>query len=210
MIKRIIFAALALCFTVSAWAADSAPYQEGEQYVRLERPVPTTTPGKIEVVEMFSYACPHCNHFEPLLHAWSEKMPKDVALVRIPVVFSRAWEPYARAFYVAKLLGKVKETHQAMFDAIHKERRRFTSAGDFADFYSHYGVKPEEFKRQYNSFAVNMMLKQGESKARGYEITGVPTMIVDGKYRVSADMAGSHEEMLKVVDYLIQKERASK
>jgi len=205
--KKWLLAAVAACFSVAAWAADAPRYEEGVQYERIARAVPTTTGDKIEVVEMFGYLCPHCNSFEPRLEKWKAEQKDDVQLVTIPVVFGRSWEPYARAFYVAELLGKVDETHKAMFDAIHKERRNMRSADDLAAFYADYGVEPENFLKQYDSFAVGMKLKQGDAKARGYEITGVPTMIVNGKYRITAASAGGHEQMLEVVDYLVEKER---
>ncbi len=207
--KHWILALVALCFSAGVWAAESQ-YQEGVQYERITRPVATANPDRIEVVEMFGYPCPHCNTFEPLLHHWSQNRADDVDFVRVPVVFGRSWEPFARAYYVAELLGKVDETHQAMFDAIHVQRKRLRSEDDLAAFYAGFGVKAEEFHKQYNSFAVNMKLKQGDAKARGYEITGVPTLVVDGKYRVTASSAGGHKEMLDVVNYLIEKERAAR
>lgn len=206
--RKWLLAVFAVCFSLSVHAAD-AHYEEGVQYERIGQPVPTTTGDRIEVVEMFGYPCPHCNSFEPLLHHWTQQQPEDVALVRIPVVFGRSWEPFARAYYVADLLGKVDETHQAMFDAIHLQRKRIRSVEDLADFYADFGVDADVFSKQYSSFAVDMKLKQGEAKARGYGITGVPSMIVAGKYRVTAASAGSHQEMLKVVSYLIEKERAA-
>lgn len=209
MMKKWLLATVAACFAVTAWAADAPRYEEGVQYERIARPVPTSTGDKIEVVEMFGYLCPHCNNFEPLLESWKAQQPDDVQLVTIPVVFGRSWEPLARAFYVADLLGKVDETHKAMFDAIHKERRSMRSVDDLAEFYADYGIEPDNFRKQYESFAVNMKLKQGDAKARGYEITGVPTLIVNGKYRITAGSAGGHEQMLKVADYLIEQERQS-
>lgn len=207
--KKWLLAIVAACFSITAWAADPA-YQEGVQYKRIAQPVPTSTDdGVVEVVEMFGYLCPHCNNFEPLLEHWKAEQPDDVKLVTIPVVFGRSWEPLARAYYAAELLGKVDETHKAMFDAIHLQRKRMRSVDDLADFYADYGVDPDEFRKQYDSFAVNMKLKQGDSKARGYQIEGVPSMIVDGKYLVTAGSAGGHEQMLKVVDYLVNKERGN-
>lgn len=206
--KNWMFALLALCFSASAVTAQ-AQYEEGVHYERITRPVPTADPQRIEVTEMFGYLCPHCNSFEPLLKHWSKNRPADVDLVKVPVVFGRSWEPFARAYYVADLLGKVDETHQAMFDAIHLQRKRLRSEEDLAAFYADFNIPAAEFNKQYNSFAVNMKLKQGDAKARGYEITGVPTMIVNGKYRISASSAGGHKEMLQVVDYLIEQERAA-
>lgn len=207
--KKWLLMVLAICFSLTAQAADQVRYEEGVQYQRIAQPVATTTGDRIEVVEMFGYPCPHCFSFEPLLHHWTEHQAEDVELVRIPVVFGRSWEPFARGYYVAQLLGKVEETHQAMFDAIHVKRQRIRSKEALAAFYKDYGIDPDVFIKQYDSFAVDMKLKQGESRARGYGITGVPSMIVNGKYLVTAASAGGHEQMLQVVDYLVEKERAA-
>jgi thiol:disulfide interchange protein DsbA len=144
-----------------------------------------------------------------MLAHWREQQADDVAFVGLPVVFGRSWEPLARAYYVAELSDKVEETHQPMFDAIHLQRKRFSSVEALAEFYATLGIEKEEFTKLYDSFAVNMKLKQGDSKLRGYEITGVPAMVVNGKYRVSAASAGGHKEMLEVVDYLVERERSA-
>ncbi len=208
--KKWLLTVLAVCFSLSVQAAEDARYEEGVHYERIDQPVPTTTQDKVEVVEMFGYLCPHCNSFEPLLSHWKKQQADDVALVKIPVVFGRSWEPFARSYYVADLLDKVDDTHQAMFDAIHLQRKRMRSKEDLAEFYADFGIEPETFLKQYDSFAVGMKLKQGDAKARGYGITGVPSMVVAGKYRVTAATAGGHEAMLKVVDYLVEKERAAR
>jgi len=201
--KWLLMLSMSLLATLS-WAQD---YKEGEHYFKLDYPVKTVADDKVEVVEAFGYACPHCNSFEPLLAQWRKQQGEDVAFVGLPVVFGRSWEPLARAYYVAELNDKVEASHQAMFDAVHIQRKRFRSVEDLADFYAPLGIEKEQFIKLYDSFAVNMKLKQGESRLRSYGITGVPTMVVNGKYRVTAGSAGGHEEMLKVVDYLIEQER---
>jgi len=201
--KWLLMMSMSLLATLS-WAQE---YREGEHYFKLDYPVKTVAEDKIEVVEAFGYPCPHCNSFEPLLEKWRSQQGEDVAFVGLPVVFGRSWEPLARAYYVAELSGKIEDTHQAMFDAVHLQRKRFRSVEDLADFYVPLGIEKEKFIKLYDSFAVNMKLKQGESRLRSYGITGVPAMVVNGKYRITAGSAGGHEEMLKVVDYLIEQER---
>ncbi|NVK43772.1 MAG: thiol:disulfide interchange protein DsbA/DsbL [Oceanospirillaceae bacterium] len=210
MLKRLCVGLVAMVMSLVVAAAEGERFQDGKDYVTLPFPVKTVDESKIEVVEMFGYLCPHCNAFEPLVHSWSEKQADDVEFVRIPVVFGRSWEPLARSYYVAELLDAVDQTHQAVFDAIHLQKKRFTSEEDLAEFYSSLGVDSDQFSKLYNSFAVNTKLNQGESKARGYEITGVPTMVVNGKYRITAAMAGGHKQMLEVVDFLVEKERQAK
>ncbi|MBA4502977.1 thiol:disulfide interchange protein DsbA/DsbL [Marinobacterium marinum] len=205
MLKKLLTTvALSLVATLS-WAEE---YRAGEHYFELSFPVKTAAADKIEVTEAFGYPCPHCNTFEPMLEQWRKQQAEDVKFVGLPVVFGRSWEPFARAYYVAELSDKVDETHQAMFDAVHLERKRFGNVDDLAAFYKPFGIEPEQFGKLFDSFAVNMQLKQGDSRVRSYEITGVPAMVVNGKYRITAQSAGGHKEMLKVVDYLVEKERA--
>jgi len=206
MLKKLLLTASLSLFATLSWAQE---YREGEHYFTLSHPVKTVAEDKVEVVEAFGYACPHCNTFEPLLAHWRKQQTDDVAFVGLPVVFGRSWEPLARAYYVAELSDKVEETHQPMFDAIHLQRKRFNNVEALAEFYAPLGIEQEEFTKLYDSFAVNMKLKQGDSKLRGYEITGVPAMVVNGKYRVTAASAGGHKEMLEVVDYLVERERSA-
>ncbi len=207
MIKQLLKAVGVIALTLSASAAMAQEWVAGQHYQIIQTPVPTTDSSKIEVVEAFSYLCPHCNNFEPLVHAWEQDLPDDVQFERVPAVFSKSWDPMARAYYVEQLLDVTDKVHQPLFDAVHIQRMRFKGGEDLADLFANYGVDKAQFMKEYNSFAVNMKLKQGESRLRGYRIEGVPSMIVNGKYLVSATLAGSHENMLEVVDYLIDKER---
>lgn len=184
-------------------------YREGVHYVKLTSPVRTADQSKVEVVEMFGYPCPHCNSFEPLIKIWENNQAEDVSFVRIPVVFGRSWEPMARAFYASDLLKTLDKTHEATFNAVHVERRRLRGEDDFAEFYANLGVDAGKFSKMYNSFAVNMKLKQGDSKVRGYGIEGVPAMVVNGKYRITAGTAGGQKQMLDVVNYLVELERSA-
>lgn len=206
MFKTLMGAVLAmtLSFTVNA-----AEFEAGKHYIEIPTPVKTEDASKVEVTEMFGYPCPHCNSFEPMLNAWHKSQADDVDFKRIPVVFGRSWEPLARAYYTAELLNAVEQTHQGMFDAVHLHRKRFKDMNDLADYYADMGVDKAKFEKVFNSFAVNMKLNQGDSKARGYQVDGVPSMVVNGKYRVTAGTAGGQKEMLDVVNYLIEKERAA-
>lgn len=198
---------LCLMLCLPFLSAQAAEYQAGTHYVELPNPVSTRNADKVEVVAVFSYLCPHCSNLEPALQSWSKHLADDVDYQHLPVVFRRDWEPLARAYYVAELAGRLDATHQQTFDAIHLHQRRLASVDDLAAFYAPLGIDQEEFKKLYGSFAVDMKLKQGSAKTRGYEITGVPAMVVNGKYRITAQMAGGNREMLEVVNYLIEKER---
>ncbi|WP_052063344.1 thiol:disulfide interchange protein DsbA/DsbL [Nitrincola sp. A-D6] len=170
----------------SAIAETNPDYQAGVHYQELPATVTTSDPEKIEVVAVFGYSCPHCANLEPMLASWSQQQSADnLDYKHLPVVFSRNWEPLARAYYVAELTGKVEETHQAMFDAVHVQNTRFRSVDDLAEFYTAYGIEEDEFNKLYDSFAVDTRLKQGQARLRAYQITAVPAMVVNGKYHIT-------------------------
>jgi len=170
--------------------------------------VRTASDSGVEVAEVFWYGCPHCYTFKPLVESWAEDLPEDVNYVKIPAALGSSWEPHAKAFYALEAMGELDKVHDALFDALAGERRPLNSGEALADFVSGYGVDGEEFLKNYNSFGVNAKMQQAQSKIRGARVTGTPTMLVNGKYRVTASMAGSHEATLEVVDYLIEQERA--
>jgi thiol:disulfide interchange protein DsbA len=132
-----------------------------------------------------------------------------VDFVMLPAALGRSWEPHARAYYALESMGELDKVHDALFDALAGEHQQLNTPEALADFVADHGVDRDEFLKNYNSFGVNARMQQAQSKIRGARITGVPTMLVNGKYKVSASMAGSHEAVLKVVDYLIDKERSN-
>jgi thiol:disulfide interchange protein DsbA len=199
-------AGLALLAAAPARAESLA---EGIDYVTLPAPQPTSAPGKIEVVELFWYGCPHCHQFEPLLHKWAEALPDDVVFVRIPAVLSPRWELHARAYYAAETLGVVDKIHESLFAAIHDKRQKLESEDALAAFFTAQGVEEKQFRDAMKSFAVASKLNRARQMTQRYGIRGVPVLIINGKYRTSASEAGSHEAMLKVTDQLIQQERAA-
>ncbi len=205
ILRVAVFVLATLSFGVQA---QSAQFQEGEDYRALTNPVPTNSGDKIEVAEVFWYGCPHCYSFKPLIEKWEQDLPEDVAFELLPAALGQSWEPHARAFYTVKALDKFEQTHDALFDALARDRKPLNDAESLAEFLSEYGVDAEKFVKTYNSFGVNAKMQQAQARIRGARITGVPAMLVNGKYVVSASLAGSHERMLEVVDYLIEKERA--
>lgn len=204
--KQIMKAAICL-LAVMAMGAQAQSWEEGKHYETLADPVATSTEDKIEVAEVFWYGCPHCYSFKPLIESWEEDLPEDVEFQLLPAALGASWEPHARAFYTVEALGKFEEAHDPLFDALARDRRQLDSAEALADFLADHGIDREAFIKTYNSFGVNAKMNQAQSKIRGARITGVPAMLVNGKYKVSASSAGSHENMLEVVDYLVEKER---
>ncbi|MBV1816314.1 thiol:disulfide interchange protein DsbA/DsbL [Pseudomonas viridiflava] len=210
MRNLIISAALvaASLFGMSAQAAE--PAQAGKpQYVELSSAVPVAVPGKIEVVELFWYGCPHCYAFEPTINPWVEKLPSDVNFVRIPAMFGGPWDAHGQLFITLDTMGVEHKVHAAVFDAIQKGGKRLTDKNDMADFVATQGVNKDEFLKTFDSFAVKGKIAQYKELAKKYEVTGVPTMIVNGKYRFDLGSAGGAEATLQVADQLIAKERAA-
>ncbi|SBS35483.1 Thiol:disulfide interchange protein DsbA precursor [Marinomonas aquimarina] len=198
-----LFVTLLLPIT-SAWAQD---YSDGNGYTTISNPVRTADPSKIEVVEIFWYGCPHCYALEPFTQAWKKNLADDVDFKYLPAVFGRNWLAHAKAFHVADILGVEEQLHSDMFNAIHQDRKRMTSEDELAEFFTQYGVSEDEFTKQYNSFAVNSRLSQADAKIRAYGARGVPGLIVNGKYLVTAATAGGNDNIYSVVDYLIEQER---
>lgn len=199
-LKKLFFTFL-LLFGAPALATDT--------YVTLETPQPTdVAPGKIEVLEVFWYGCPHCYDFEPYLEEWIKNKPEQVEFKRMPGIFRESWIPHARAYYTALELGVLDSVHQPMFDAIHKKGQRLGSQAELRKLFSDNGVDESAFDRAYESDAVNDKIKKALLMGRRYQIRGVPSIIINGKYLTGPSIAGSFENMLKATNALVDKESA--
>ena len=194
-----------------ALAEESAPaYEEGVHYHRLPVAVDTRNPERIEVVEVFGYACIHCYRFDPIVEEWRSDLPDDVEFLRVPAVFNDTWALFARMFYAAEVLGVGEEMHMPLFEAIHQQGldiRRIETAAELFEFEA--GVAPEDFTAALDSFSVATRLKQADAQGRLYRVTGVPALVVNGEYRIDSGDAGGYEEMLRVADFLIDMERTA-
>jgi len=182
-------------------------FVEGEHYVVLDRPVPTRDSSKVEVVEMFSYGCPHCYEFETSIKAWSKQQPGDVDFWVFPAVWNKSMELYAGAFYAARELKVAEKIHQPLFAAIVIEQKSIRNESDLAEFFAKHGVDKKAFTEALNSTVVKTSVKHAEERVRLYKPVGVPEIIVNGKYRVDRMRAGGLTEMLAVTEYLVNKER---
>jgi len=207
MLKRVL---LFLFVIFSASSAFAETWVAGTNYKVLTYPVKTSNPSKIEVVEEFWFGCPHCYHLLDKLDAWEKKLPEDVNFVLSPAVFSGPWKLDAHMFYTLEALGIEKKMHHIVFDALVRDRINLSNEEDMANFFANYGVSKTKFRNAFNSFGVGVKLDQAAKRARAYRITGVPTLVVNGKYTVTVSEAGSEENLFKIVDYLIQKERMAK
>lgn len=200
-IASILFALIA-----PAAAGAQALYNEGQHYFRIEPAQPTqVADGKVEVVEVFSYACVHCAHFEPFISAWKKNKPENVEFRALPAVFSASWEPFARAYYAAEALKAMDKLHEPLFKALHQDRRAMTTIEAIADFAAEQGIDREQFLEAATASSTDLKIKRAREQALRYRIDGTPSMVVAGKYRVPAG-AGGFQGMLEVVNFLVAQE----
>lgn len=209
MLTRLLAAAAFALASVSACAQGGVEqYQAGVHYFPVDPPQPTSSGDKVEVVEVFSYACIHCAHFEPHVQAWKQKKPAEAAFVYLPAVFNASWETMARAYYAGEVLGIAEKAHQDLFDGIHV-RRDVRNLEDIAKIYAKYGKTEQQFLDATKSFAVEMKINRAKQMVPRYGVDGTPTVIVAGKYRVTGGSAGGMEKIFDVVNFLVAKEAAA-
>ncbi len=186
--------------------AVAAEPQEGKHYSRLQMPQPTEQPGKVEVIEFFWYGCPHCYDFEPLLKSWTKKLPSDVNFKKVPAIFRDDWASGARIYYALEGLGLLDKHHDAVFNAMIKQRIRLSDEKTLLDWVAKQGIDRQQFADMYKSFAVDGKVRRAAEMTQEYGFGGVPVLIVGGKYMPSPDL-GTFGNMLEVVDGLIAKNR---
>jgi thiol:disulfide interchange protein DsbA len=218
--NRVVLILVASLFAVGACSADetaakSAPREwvAGQDYFLIEPAQPVMTGSKIEVLEIFSYACPHCAHFQPYAEELKSKLPANAQFGLLPAVFQPMWEPFARGFYAAKSLGLIDKTHQALFDALHRDHQPLHTIEDLANlFYANYGANPGSFLSTATSFVVEGELQRGNDLVRAYHIDGTPSLVINGKYRVTAipDRGIAFPEMVQITLDLAKQESAAK
>jgi thiol:disulfide interchange protein DsbA len=217
--NRVVLILIASFFAVGACSADetakSAPREwvAGQDYFLIEPAQPVMTGNKIEVLEIFSYACPHCAHFQPYAEELKSKLPANAQFGLLPAVFQPMWEPFARGFYAAKSLGLIDKTHQALFDALHRDHQQLHTLEDLANlFYANYGANPGSFLSTATSFVVEGELQRGNDLVRAYHIDGTPSLVINGKYRVTAipDRGIAFPEMVQITLDLVKQESTAK
>lgn len=197
--------AVPLCHAEAA----KVQYEAGKHYEVLQKPVATSDPKRIEVIELFWYGCPHCYHFEPSLKPWVAALPKDVNFQRMPAMWSDEMMTHAKIFYTAKQFNKLDAMHDSIFTAMQVEKKRLTDEQEIADLFSKFGVNQKAFSGTFNSFIVDAAARQAADRGRDYGLTGTPMLVVNGKYTISASQIVSQEDMLKIASFLIEKERAA-
>ena len=202
--------ATSLGFSGVALAQAKVP-QDGTDYLTLDKAAPTEAPaGKIEVVEFFWYSCPHCNDFEPRLESWIKKIPKDVAIRRVPVSFRPDFEPQQRLYYVLESMGKVDEMQMKVFNAIHLERQPLTNGDQITAWVEKHGINKAKFVDAYNSFPIVTKVRKATQLQDQYKVQGVPALGIAGRFYTDGTQAGTMERALGVTDYLVGMVRKSK
>jgi thiol:disulfide interchange protein DsbA len=190
--------------TLALWVLSVAVHAqgvEGTDYRKIEPPQPTISPGKIEVIEFFSYMCPHCNEFYPLVTTWAAKLPKNVVFRRVPVGFNRPpWINLARAYYALQASGDLDKLDGALFRAIHEEHLQLFDEPSLAEWVAKNGGNADKFAAAYTSFGVNNQTVQADQLVENYRIEAVPTMAVNGEYQA---MGKNLAEILANTDRLI-------
>ena len=198
--------AVAISLAGAASAQGAVP-AEGVQFARVEPPVAPIAPGKIEVLEFFSYACPHCNTFEPTVEAWARNLPPDVAFHRVPVTFLMNAENFMRTYYALETMGLVGTMQRKVFAAVHVERLRLDKPAEIAALMAKNGIDSAKFLDVFNSFSVATSLTRAKKLVAAYKLDGVPALSVQGRYATSPGQAGGAEQAMAVVDFLIQRAR---
>jgi len=202
-LKHLAWVCLLLFFS----CAQAEEYVQGRHYQILDNPTVTRNPSKIEVVEVFWFGCNHCYALESYIQPWKKDLPNDVDFWKSHITWNAQAETHARLFYSAKALGIEEKAIPAAFTAIWREGRNLLGNSEVEYFFKGFGIEKERYLSVSNSFGVNNAVKQANNRMRQWAVTGVPTIIVNGKYKVSGTREIGTSKLLEVVDFLIEKER---
>jgi thiol:disulfide interchange protein DsbA len=201
-------AASVALLTPSWGLAQAGTFTKGVDFLKLDQTAPVETPaGKLEVVEFFSYMCPHCNVFEPTFSAWVKKVPKDVVVRRVPVPFLANFEVMQRLYYAIEAMNLVENLHAKMFAAVHVEHRSFGSVDAVAGWLAAQGVDRAKFLAQFNSFSVATKAARAKQLTTAYVVDGVPALGIAGRYYTDGTLAKGMDRALQVVDFLLAQTR---
>jgi thiol:disulfide interchange protein DsbA len=191
--------------------APPSQFKEGVNYKKLVPAQPTSvSPGKVEVVEVFWYGCPHCYALDPALETWRRQdKPPYVEFVRVPAIWNDTLRMHARVFYTAEVLGKLDELHSAIFREIHVNHDMLNTVEKISAFFTAHGVSAQDFQKAFSSFAVESKLQRAEVLNQRYRVESVPVFVVNGKYTTDVAAAGGPKQVLSVINDLVARERAT-
>ncbi|MEA3156806.1 MAG: hypothetical protein QOK44_4395 [Betaproteobacteria bacterium] len=193
-------------------SATAAAQVAGKDFQLINPPQPTESGNKIEVIEFFSYACPHCHSLQPSLAMWLKRKPADVEFRRIPAVFQDNWIPFARIFYTLDAMGLVDKLHHDVFAAIHDQKVRLQEPKVLFDWVASKGVDKQKFIDTYNSFSVQSRTQRATDVTRRYNVPFTPAIVVDGRYLTGPSMTATgnavdYDRFFKVLDQIIASAR---
>ncbi len=192
-------------------AAAAQALEEGKNYVRLKSPQAVDTGDKIEVLEFFSYGCPHCADLDPVLVQWQKAAPADVAFRRVPVGFGReSWDNLGKVFYTLEALGVEQKLAPEVFAAIHRGNVRLDSPKSFFDWAAGKGQDRKKVEEMFNSFAIAGKMNKANQAAKAYQVQSVPLVIVDGKFMTGSEKVGSHANLPSAINALVAKAKAER
>ncbi len=203
----------ALVFSCFSFVATAADFRDGVDFKVLKEAVPaTSTEQTVGVSSIFWYGCPHCYNLSQMQEkGWLKTLPADVDFHELPVIFGKPWQAHAQLFYALEELKLIPAAQDVIFDAVQNKKQRLDDEAEIVAFVQEkFGVKPDDFLKVYRSFGVRKQTQQANTITRGAQLTGVPAIIVDGRFLVDPSMAGSLDRMLAVTDFLINQVRTEK
>ena len=180
--------------------AMAADFQEGVLYDAITPPPPVGSGNDVVVEEFFMYTCPHCKDLEPTVNSWLEKNPEGVVFTRVPAMFGGAATLHAKAYYALEIIGEGERLHEPLFQAIHDDRKRLTTAKALEAFLQENKVDMDKYHAAFSSFTVQTKANRAAALMRRYGIRSVPALVVDGRYRVK-----NSAEVIEVTEYLVDK-----
>lgn len=208
--RRLFAAFLLIGISITGISGARAEIVEGRDYTVLPHPRPTESGKNIEVLEFFWYGCPHCYDLHPHIKAWLKTIPKDVSFRYVPAIFRPNWIPGVKIFYALEALGEKDRLHDKVYDAIHLDKIDLTKDEVLFDWIAKQGVDRQKFIDAYSSFSVQNQVSRSTQMSKDYNLSGVPALVVDGRYLTSGRMGGTPQDTVKVLDELIEKVRREK
>lgn len=208
--KKFALHVMGALLALACATAGAADLVEGKEFTRLKNPQPVDTGKKVEVIEFFSYGCPHCSDLEPFLQQWLKTAPADVQFKRVPVMFQDRWKALAKAYYTLEAMGEDVRLSPALFQGLHGAGMPLYQDKAFFDWAAGKGLDRNKVTEIYSSFGVDSKLKRALVLAQEYNIQSVPTIVVDGKFLTSSDRIGGHGQVPTALDTLVAKARAER
>ncbi|MDN5837019.1 MAG: thiol:disulfide interchange protein DsbA/DsbL [Nitrosospira sp.] len=210
LFMRLLAALLFAGISIAVASGARAEPVEGRDYTVLPHPRPTESGNNIEVLEFFWYGCPHCYDLHPHIKAWLKTMPKDVSFRYVPAIFRPNWIPGAKTFYALEALGARDRLHDNVYDAIHRDKSDLTKDEVLFAWVEKQGINRQKFIDAYNSFSVQNQVSRSTQMSKDYNLSGVPALVVDGRYVTSGKMGGTPQDTIRILDELIDKVRKEK